>query len=215
MITAPGDDELAERRRRMVESQIRARGIHDSRVLDAMATVPRHRFVNRREIDLAYGDYPIDIGLGQTISQPYIVGYMTEALQLAPDHRVLEIGTGSGYQTAILAALVREVYTIEIVPDLSRRAAAVLESLGYHNVHLRAGDGYGGWPEAAPFDAAIVAAAAEHIPKPIVEQLVVGGRLVVPIGRWDQDLLVLTKTATGMREETRIPVRFVPFTRSS
>src|SRR5262245_11551733 len=209
------DAELAERRRRMVETQLRARGIGDQRVLDAMAAVPRHRFINPRELEIAYGDFPIDIGLGQTISQPYIVGYMSEALQLDADDKVLEIGTGSGYQAAVLAGLVRDVYSIEIVPELAGRAAALLEELGYANVHVRAGDGYRGWPERAPFDAIIVTAAPDHVPQPLVEQLAMGGRLVVPVGRWDQDLLVLTRTADGLREENRIPVRFVPFTRNS
>ena len=168
---SPSDSELAERRRRMVETQLRARGIRDARVLEAMAAVPRHRFVDPREVELAYGDFPIDIGLGQTISQPYIVAYMSEALQLAPHHTVLEIGAGSGYQTAVLAGLVREVYSIEIVPEHARRAAAVLGELGFHNVHVREGDGYQGWPEHAPYDAVIVTAAPDHIPQPLVEQL--------------------------------------------
>src|SRR5262245_2713387 len=210
---SPSDQELAERRRRMVEAQLRARGIQDPRVLDAMASVPRHRFIDPGEVELAYGDFPIDIGLGQTISQPYIVGYMSEALQLSPEHTVLEIGTGSGYQAAVLAGLVREVYTMEIVPELARRASAVLAELGFHNVHVREGDAYQGWPEQAPFDAVIVTAAPDHIPQPLVEQLSIGGRLVVPVGRWDQDLLVMTRTADGVREESRIAVRFVPLTR--
>ena len=211
----PSDVELAERRRRMVETQLRARGIRDERVLEAIACVPRHRFVDSRDIDLAYGDFPIDIGLRQTVSQPYIVAYMTEALQLGADDTVLEIGTGSGYQAAVLGALVREVYTIEIVPELATRAEQVLKELGYHNVHVRRGDGYGGWPEHAPFDAIIVTAAPEQVPPPLVSQLVVGGRLVIPVGRWDQDLLVLTRTPTGVREDARIAVRFVPLTRDS
>jgi protein-L-isoaspartate(D-aspartate) O-methyltransferase len=212
---SPSDQELAERRRRMVEAKLRARGLRDPRVLDAMASVPRHRFVDPGEVELAYGDFPIDIGLGQTISQPYIVGYMSEALQLSAGNTVLEIGTGSGYQAAVLAGLVREVYTIEIVPELARRASAVLAELGFHNVHVREGDGYQGWPEHAPYDAVIVTAAPDHIPPPLVEQLSIGGRLVVPVGRWDQDLLVMTRTADGLREESRIAVRFVPLTRHS
>jgi protein-L-isoaspartate(D-aspartate) O-methyltransferase len=212
---SPGDEELSQRRRRMVEAQLRARGIRDPRVLEAMASVPRHRFIDPANVELAYGDFPIDIGLGQTISQPYIVGYMSEALQLGPANTVLEIGTGSGYQAAVLAGLVREVYTIEIVPELARRATAVLGELGFHNVRAREGDGYQGWPEHAPFDAVIVTAAPDHIPHPLVEQVSIGGRLVVPVGRWDQDLLVMTRTADGLREETRIAVRFVPLTRHS
>jgi protein-L-isoaspartate(D-aspartate) O-methyltransferase len=212
---SPSESELADRRRRMVETQLRARGIRDARVLEAMTAVPRHRFVNPNEEELAYGDFPVDIGLGQTISQPYIVGYMSEALQLSPNHTVLEIGAGSGYQTAVLAGLVREVYSIEIVPELARRASAVLAGLGFHNVHVREGDGYQGWPEHAPYDAVIVTAAPDHIPQPLVQQLAIGGRLAVPVGRWDQDLLVLTRTADGLREESRIAVRFVPLTRHS
>jgi protein-L-isoaspartate(D-aspartate) O-methyltransferase len=210
---SPDDRELTERRRRMVETQLRARGIRDARVLEAMAAVPRHRFVDPREVELAYGDFPIDIGLGQTISQPYIVAYMSEALQLAPHHTVLEIGAGSGYQTAVLAGLVREVYSIEIVPEHARRAAAMLGELGFHNVHVREGDGYQGWPEHAPYNAVIVTAAPDHIPPPLVEQLAIGGRLAVPVGRWDQELLVMTKTEDGLHEESRIAVRFVPLTR--
>src|SRR5215218_8170261 len=139
----------------MVETQLRARGIVHPRVLEAMGTVPRHRFVGAGEVELAYGDFPVDIGLEQTISQPYIVAYMSEALQLEPAHRVLEIGTGSGYQTAVLASLVREVYSIEIVPEHAEREARLLTELGYTNVHVRTGDGYRGWPEHAPFDAII------------------------------------------------------------
>jgi protein-L-isoaspartate(D-aspartate) O-methyltransferase len=212
---SPNGQEHTERRRRMVETQLRARGIRDPRVLEAMTSVPRHRFVNESEVELAYGDFPIDIGLGQTISQPYIVGYMSEALQLSPDDRVLEVGTGSGYQAAVLAGLVREVYTIEIVPELARRASAVIAALNFFNVHVREGDGYVGWPEHAPFNAVIVTAAPDHIPPPLIEQLAMGGRLVVPVGRWDQDLLVMTRTIDGLREESRIAVRFVPLTRHS
>lgn len=210
----PDDGELARRRAQMVETQIRARGIADPRVLDAMARVPRHRFVRDRDIDLAYGDYPIDIGFGQTISQPYIVAFMTQALAAAADSRILEIGTGSAYQTAVLAEVVGQVYSIEIVPEHATRAAQLLEKLRYPNVAVRAGDGYTGWPEASPFDAVIVTAAPDHIPQPLVDQLKVGGRLVVPVGRGDQDLLVLTRTADGLEEHERLAVRFVPLTRS-
>ena len=207
------DDELSRRRRDMVETQIRQRGIHDARVLEAMRKVPRHRFVRESDADVAYGDYPIAIGLGQTISQPYIVAFMTEALAVKPEHKVLEIGTGSGYQAAILGELAREVYTIEIVPDLAERARGLLGALGYRNVHARTGDGYAGWPEQAPFDGVIVTAAPDHVPQPLVDQLKLGGRLVVPVGRDTQELLVLTRTADGLREEARLPVRFVPLTR--
>ena len=215
MTTAPDDEELARRRRLMVETQLRSRDITGARVLGAMAAVPRHRFVRERDIDLAYGDYPIDIGLGQTVSQPYIVAFMSAALDLRPTDRVLEIGTGSGYQTAVLGELAAEVYSVEIVPAHAERAASILAALGYQNVQLRTGDGYAGWPEAAPFNGVIVTAAPDHIPQPLIEQLGVGGRLVVPVGRGDQDLLVMTRTADGLREEGRIPVRFVPLTRQA
>ena len=197
----------------MVETQLRGRGIVDARVLDAMAAVPRHRFIRTKDIDLAYGDYPVDIGLGQTISQPYIVAFMSEALDLKPADRVLEIGTGSGYQTAVLAELAAEVYSIEVVPSHAEAAAVVLGELGYTNVRLRSGDGYSGWPDAAPFDAVIVTAAPDHLPQPLVDQLKVGGRMVVPIGRGDQELHTLYKADDGLRETSRLPVRFVPLTR--
>jgi protein-L-isoaspartate(D-aspartate) O-methyltransferase len=204
---------LAERRRQMVDSQIRARGIKDPRVLAALEKVPRHRFMRDEDVDYAYADSPVPIGMGQTISQPYIVAYMSEALQVSATEKVLEIGTGSGYQAAVLGELARDVYTIEIVPELAERATRVLKELGYRNVHVRAGDGYAGWPDQAPFDDIIVTAAPDHVPQPLIEQLRVGGRLVVPVGRGDQDLLVLTKTPEGLRELDRVPVRFVPLTR--
>jgi protein-L-isoaspartate(D-aspartate) O-methyltransferase len=202
-----------ERRARMVDDQIRGRGVKDPRVLAAMARVPRHRFVPDSQVESAYEDTPLPIGEGQTISQPYIVAYMTEALALAPTARVLEIGTGSGYQAAILAELVSEVYTIEIVPALAARAARTLKELGYTRVQTREGDGYLGWPERAPFDAIIVTAAPDHVPQPLIDQVRVGGRLVIPVGRGSQDLLVYEKRADGLREITRLPVRFVPLTR--
>ena len=204
---------LTERRRQMVEAQIRARGIKDTRVLAAMEQVRRHRFVRESDIDYAYADSPVGIGLGQTISQPYIVAFMTEALSVQPTDKVLEIGTGSGYQAAVLGELSREVYTIEILPELAERSSRLLKELGYANVHVRAGDGYAGWPEHAPFDSIIVTAAPDHVPQPLVDQLKMGGRLVVPVGRGDQDLLILTRTADGLREDGRLPVRFVPLTR--
>jgi protein-L-isoaspartate(D-aspartate) O-methyltransferase len=209
------DEELlADRRRQMVESQIRRRGIHDPRVLAAMERVPRHRFVRAVDIEAAYGDHPIDVGYAQTISQPYIVGYMTEQLALPPGARVLEIGTGSGYQTAVLGELADEVYSVEIVPELAERSRRLLHELGYTNIHVRFGDGYAGWPEKAPFDAVIVTAAPDHLPQPLVDQLAVGGRIAVPVGRFDQDLVVYRKTAEGLEERSRLPVRFVPLTRS-
>jgi protein-L-isoaspartate(D-aspartate) O-methyltransferase len=209
------EEEFAARRERMVETQVRARDIGDMRVLDAMRRVPRHRFVPPDERALAYGDHPVGIGHSQTISQPYIVGYMTEALRLGPEARVLEIGTGSAYQTAVLAEIAGDVYSIEVVEALADRAAAVLRELGYTNVHLRCGDGYAGWPEAAPFDGIIVTAAPDHVPQPLVDQLRIGARLVVPVGCGDQELLVLTRTEDGLREEQRIGVRFVPLVRAS
>ncbi|MPZ20722.1 MAG: protein-L-isoaspartate(D-aspartate) O-methyltransferase [Luteitalea sp.] len=202
-----------EARARMVEDQIRARGIRDERVLAAMGRVPRERFVpDRYRVD-AYGDYPLPIGYNQTISQPYIVAYMSEAAQVEPSEKVLEIGTGSGYQAAVLSKIAREVYTVEIVAPLAERAEATLRDLGYANVHVRHGDGYRGWPDAAPFDAVVVTAAPDHVPQPLIEQLAVGGRLVIPVGRHEQDMQVITKTRTGVTEERTIPVRFVPLTR--
>jgi protein-L-isoaspartate(D-aspartate) O-methyltransferase len=209
----PSDDELAVQRRLMVDQQIHARGIGDPRVLAAMESVPRHAFVLPGDEHLAYADSPLAIGHNQTISQPYIVAYMTEALRLTPSARVLEIGTGSGYQAAVLGALVADVYTIETVPALAARAASVLERLGRANVHVREGDGYGGWPDQAPFDAIIVTAAPDHIPDALVQQLAIGGRLVIPVGEFDQDLFVFVRTDRGLQEEARIPVRFVPLTR--
>jgi protein-L-isoaspartate(D-aspartate) O-methyltransferase len=213
MVLPQAADDFVSRRRRMVDTQLRARDIRDLRVLDAMGRVPRHLFVQPRDVELAYGDYPIDIGFGQTISQPYIVAFMTAALALGPDAKVLEIGTGSGYQTAVLAEIAREVYSIEVVPELVERAKPLLQELGYSNVFVRCGDGYNGWPEAAPFDGIIVTAAPDQVPEPLVAQLEVGSRLVVPVGRGEQDLLVLTRTPDGLHEEERMAVRFVPFVR--
>jgi protein-L-isoaspartate(D-aspartate) O-methyltransferase len=213
MSASAPEDELSALRERMVEWQLRARGVDDPRVLDAMRRVPRHLFVPAEHRQQAYGDHPLDIGFGQTISQPYIVGYMTAALSLPPEARVLEIGTGSGYQTAVLAEVAREVYSIEVVPEHADIAHERLRALGYDNVHVRTGDGYDGWPEAAPFDGILVAAAPDHVPRPLVEQLKIGARLVLPVGRADQDLLVLTRTDEGVREDDRLPVRFVPFVR--
>ena len=187
----------------------------DERVLEAMRTVPRERFVPAGQADRAYEDNPLPIGFGQTISQPYIVGYMTEALGVLPEHKVLEVGTGSGYQAAVLGELAREVYTIEIVPELASRAAATLKELEYSNVHVRAGDGYAGWPEEAPFDRIMVTAAPDEIPQPLIDQLAPGGRLVVPVGPQGatQWMTIVEKTDTGIAERRTIPVQFVPFTR--
>ncbi len=197
-------------RERMVREQIVARGVRDARVIEALEKVPRHVFVPKEMQSFAYSDTPLPIGYGQTISQPYIVAFMSEALELRPPDRVLEIGTGSGYQAAVLAHLAREVYSIEINEPLAKEAAERLRRLGYSNVHLRVGDGYRGWPEAAPFDAIIVTAAPEHVPPALLEQLRDGGRLVLPLGRWEQDLVRFRRTAQGLRKETLLPVRFVP-----
>jgi protein-L-isoaspartate(D-aspartate) O-methyltransferase len=208
-------DGVRERRRAMIEEQIRQRGVTNPRVLEAMGRVPRERFVPGDVAARAYADTPLPIGYGQTISQPYIVAYMSEVLDVLPTHKVLEIGTGSGYQAAVLGELAREVYTIEIVPELARRATATLEALGYRHVRVREGDGYQGWAEQAPFDRIIVTAAPEEIPKPLLEQLANGGRLVVPVGAQDrtQWMTVVEKTGQGVVERRTIPVQFVPFTR--
>jgi protein-L-isoaspartate(D-aspartate) O-methyltransferase len=209
----PQADGPEEARRRMVEQQIVARGVSDPRVLDAMRAVARHRFVDASLAAQAYSDQPLPIGNGQTISQPYIVAYMTELLKLPPGARVLEVGTGCGYQTAVLAEIAREVWSIEIVQALANRATQTLAALGYRNAHVRHGDGYGGWPEHAPFDGILVAAAPDHVPPALIAQLKVGGRLVIPVGRLDQEMRVITRTVDGSREERLIPVRFVPLTR--
>jgi protein-L-isoaspartate(D-aspartate) O-methyltransferase len=208
----PSEAGFAKARERMVVEQIEARGVSDPRVLAALRAVPRHEFVPAEQRAHAYEDRPLPIGEGQTISQPYIVAVMTELLRLEGDERVLEIGTGSGYQAAVLARLAREVYTIEIVPELARRAEADLRRLGFANVRVRTGDGYRGWPEHAPFDAIIATAAPEHVPQPLVDQLAVGGRLVLPVGDVFQDLVLVTRDETGVREERLLGVRFVPMT---
>lgn len=210
--TARDEERLAGLRAEMVARQIAGRDVADPRVLAAMRKVPRHRFVPADWAAAAYEDRPLPIGEGQTISQPYIVALMTELLALRGGERVLEIGTGSGYQAAVLAEVAGEVFSIEIVEPLARRAEATLAQLGYGAVHVRAGDGYRGWPEAAPFDAVIVTAAPDHIPQPLVDQLKVGGRLVLPVGEDWQELVVCTKTAAGIERRSVIPVRFVPMT---
>jgi protein-L-isoaspartate(D-aspartate) O-methyltransferase len=194
---------------RMVEGQIVARGVRDPAVLAAMRSVPRPLFVPENERSAAYDDGPLSIGHGQTISQPYIVALMTELAQLTPDSRVLEIGTGCGYQTAVLSACAGEVWTVEIEPELSARAAGTLETLGVANVHFRVGDGSSGWPEAAPFDAILVTAAPADAPQPLVDQLALGGRLVIPLGTDSQNLWTFTREPDGVRRESIIPVRFV------
>jgi protein-L-isoaspartate(D-aspartate) O-methyltransferase len=203
-----------EVRERMVADQIRARGVRDPRVLDALTKVPRHLFLPEGQRDEAYQDRPIPIGHGQTISQPYIVAYMTEALQVSSAHRVLEIGTGCGYQTAILAELAAEVYSIELVPELADRARRTLAAQGYTNVQILTGDGYAGWPEHAPFDRILGAAAAADVPPVLVEQLADGGILVIPVGTWSQELRVLQKRGSHLETLATLPVRFVPMIKS-
>ena len=200
-------------RQRMIELQIRGRGIRSEGVLEAMARVPRHEFVPPSHRRLAYTDQALPIGEGQTISQPYIVAFMTERLEPEPADRVLEIGTGSGYQAAVLSKLVAEVYSIEIVESLATRAEADLKRLGFDNVSVRAGDGYKGWPEAAPFDAIIVTCAPDHVPQPLVEQLKEGGRMIIPVGSgYSQELYLLEKVGGEVRQRAVLPVLFVPMT---
>lgn len=199
-----------EERKDMVEYQIRRRGIKDNKVLEAMGKVARHLFVPEEMKDLAYQDEPLPIGKGQTISQPYIVAFMTEALKLSGNEKVLEIGTGSGYQTAILAEIAREVYTVELIPELSRRAQSVLNELGYTNIHYLIGDGSRGWPEESPYEAILVSAAPATIPEPLVEQLKVGGRMIIPVGTDFQELALVTRKKEGWDEDRLIGVRFVP-----
>jgi protein-L-isoaspartate(D-aspartate) O-methyltransferase len=199
-------------RDQMVDDQIVARGIKDKGVLAAMRKVPRHEFVPPSARGLAYADRPLPIGLDQTISQPYIVAIMTELAKLKKGDRVLEIGTGSGYQAAVLAAMGVQVYTIEIVAPLGEQAAKTFTRLGYAQIKARIGDGYAGWPEAAPFDAILVTAAPPKVPEALRQQLKRGGRLVVPVGEAYQELKVITRTERGFHEEASLPVRFVPMT---
>jgi protein-L-isoaspartate(D-aspartate) O-methyltransferase len=213
--THPAFQERVEERRQMVLRQIEWREVRDPNVLEALRTVPRHAFVPAAQRAYAYADGPLPIGHEQTISQPYIVAFMTEALRLDPNSAVLEIGTGSGYQAAVCAEIAREVYTIEIVAPLAARAAQVLAQLGYRNVHVRAGDGYFGWPEKGPFDAIIGTAAAGEIPPPLVEQLKKGGRMILPVGGESglQHLILVTKDEQGrLHRQNILPVRFVPMT---
>lgn len=197
----------------MVQQQLMPRGINDQRVLGAMAKVPREEFVPTDSRAASYEDGPLPIGYGQTISQPYIVAFMTEQLRPKPSDRVLEVGTGSGYQAAILAELVSEVYSIEIVEPLAKNAEATLQRLGYKNVHVNVGDGYKGWPEEEPFDAIIVTCAPDKVPQPLVDQLKDGGRMVIPVGdRFAQELYLLEKKNGQLKQSATLPVRFVPMT---
>lgn len=200
----------AEERLSMVAKQIESRGIKDVRVLEAMRKVPRHVFVPENMRKFAYNDEPLPIGKGQTISQPYIVAYMSEVLELASEHKVLEIGTGSGYQAAVLAEIVKDVFTVEIIDELSKNAQRVLKAEGYNNIHFRVGDGANGWDENAPYDAIMVTAAPPDIPKVLQDQLTVGGRMIVPVGDAFQELVLIIREKRKFRKKTLLPVRFVP-----
>lgn len=199
-------------RRRMVDEQLEARDIRNARVLETMLSVPRHLFVPEPQRAEAYSDSPLPIGHDQTISQPYIVAFMTQALDVEPDHRVLEIGTGSGYQAAVLSALAKDVYTIEIVGPLAARARETLTGLGYRNIQVRTGNGYFGWPEHAPYDRIMVTAAPDEVPTALVQQLKIGGLMAIPVGAVIQELRILRRTATGLQTLSTLPVRFVPMT---
>jgi protein-L-isoaspartate(D-aspartate) O-methyltransferase len=210
----PTPADFTAQRQRMVERQLKSRDIRDERVLAAMTKVPREEFIPAHARGDAYEDGPLPIGYGQTISQPYIVAFMTEQLRPRPSDRVLEIGSGSGYQAAILAELVADVYTIDIVEPLAKTAEATLQRFGYKNVHIKVGDGYKGWPEEAPFDAIIVTCAPEKVPQPLVDQLKDGGRMVIPVGeRFAQQLYLLEKKNGQLKESATLPVRFVPMLR--
>jgi protein-L-isoaspartate(D-aspartate) O-methyltransferase len=210
---AGGEDLYASQRHTMVQQQIRARAVTDPLVLAAMAQVPRHEFVPESDRTHAYEDRPLRIGRGQTISQPYMVALMTSLLDIDRSSKVLEVGTGSGYHAAVLSRVAGEVYSMEIVPELAEQARQTLSRLGYDNVHVRAGDGYKGWPEAGPFDAVVITAAPPHVPVPLLRQLKPGGHMVVPVGEYWQDLLVITRQPDGAISTRKVlPVRFVPMT---
>jgi protein-L-isoaspartate(D-aspartate) O-methyltransferase len=214
--SAPGEQppvrDWAAERQRMVDQQLRARDIRSQRVLDAMGSVPRHLFIPEEHRREAYDDSPVPIGHGQTISQPYIVAFMTQALEIGPTDRVLEIGTGCGYQAAVLATLARQVYSIEILAPLADRARATLSALGYHNVEVRTGNGYLGWPEQAPFDRIIVTAAPDEVPDALVQQVKIDGLMAIPVGTFVQELRILRRTPRGTETLDTLPVRFVPMT---
>lgn len=214
LLLLQSQDNFQEKRERMVKQSIEARGISDKAVLKAMRTVERHQFVPPDQVSYAYEDNPLPIGSGQTISQPYMVAYMTEVIRPKPHMKVLEIGTGNGYQAAVLAEIVQQVYTIEIIPELGQSAAKRLKELGYENVEVKVGNGYHGWEEHAPFDAIVVTAAAEAIPPPLVAQLKDGGRMVIPVGPQNgtQTLLLLEKKKGKVTTQRLLPVLFVPFT---
>ncbi len=210
-----GQVSYLEQRKTMVETQIQARGINHPATLSAMLNVPRHEFVPQEQRAFAYSDGPLPIGNGQTISQPYIVAFMTQALRLKSSHNVLEIGTGSGYQAAVLAKIADSVYTIEIVKELALNSKKRLQELGYNNVVVRHGDGYNGWPDKAPFDAIMVTAGAESIPQPLLDQLKIGGRMIIPVGPHNavRQLVLVIKKKDRIVKKNVMPVRFVPFTR--
>jgi len=210
----PMKKNFAEERERMVRTQLASRGIKDEKVLDAMRKVPRHVFVPESMLSHAYSDEPLPIGEGQTISQPYIVAYMTEALSLQPGDRVLEIGTGSGYQTAVLAEIAQEVFTVELVEVLSRRAQSILKKLHYKNIRFKIGDGTFGWPERSPFDAIIVTAAPDTVPSNLEEQLKIEGRMIIPVGAALQELVLVTRGKKKFRRKKLLPVRFVPLVKT-
>ncbi len=214
-ILSTGQDGYADERRRMVEEQIVARGVHDASTLHALGSVPRHEFVPQSAKGQAYDDRPLPIGYGQTISQPYIVAYMTELVHPRKGQKILEIGTGSGYQAAVLAGIVDSVFTVEIITELADEASHRLHALGYHNVFVKNGDGYYGWSEHAPFDAVVVTAAAEHIPPPLIDQLKDDGVMVIPVGSpfFVQVLMRVERHGDEHTTESLMPVRFVPFTR--
>ena len=206
---------FSKKRQQMISTQIQKRGIKNKAVIEAMSQVPRHRFVDASLAHLAYIDSPLPIGYRQTISQPYIVAYMSEMADITSEEKVLEIGTGSGYQAAVIGELAQEVYTIEIIPELAQNARQILKELGYDNVHVKTGDGYQGWPEYAPYDAILVTAAPEQIPSALVEQLALNGRMIIPVGKEYQAIVIITKTPDGLKKQRTIPVRFVPMTTNS
>lgn len=215
LIFFQGDDEYLSKRTQMVESQIKSRGIKDAAVLEAMRKVKRHLFIPEEARSRAYYDSPVPIGYGQTISQPYIVAYMTEAINPSPDFKVLEIGTGSGYQAAVCAQIVEKIYTVEIIEELGKAAKTRLQELDYENVEVKIADGYHGWKEHAPYDAIIVTAAAEFIPPPLIDQLKDGGRMIIPVGSpfMTQTLMLVEKSGGKTKTKNLFPVKFVPFTR--
>lgn len=201
---------FSQARQIMVEQQLKSRGISSPSVLEAMSKVPRHNFVPSHLAHLAYVDSPLPLDYGQTISQPFIVAYMTELAKIKPEDKILEIGTGSGYQTAVLAELAHQVYSVEIIPELTHTARQMLNQLDYHNIYLKIGNGYEGWSEYAPYHCILVTAAPEEIPYTLVEQLALNGKMIIPVGKHNQQIMIITKTLAGLIKEKALPVRFVP-----